>query len=724
MTAHPLRNESGRLAGRIGRHRGLVICLVLALITLAAYWQVHTFDFVSYDDDRYVLQNPHVNTGLKPENIAWAFRSLEVSNWHPLTWLSLMLDAQLFRLDASGYHVDNLLFHILNTLLLYIVLNAMTGLPWRSAAVAALFALHPLHVESVAWVAERKDVLSTFFMLLTLLAYRRYAGRPGLKTYLPVVLFYTLGLMSKPMVVTLPFLLLLLDVWPLKRVSLAGNPFQGGMNGEAGRLVRLIYEKLPLFGLTVLSSAVTLLAQGSEITTMQHLQISLRIFNALVAYCGYLAKTVWPIPLAVLYPHPEFIPLWQTIGAAALLALVTALAVMTRRRHPYLLVGWLWYLGTLVPVIGLIQVGVQAMADRYTYIPLIGIFVAAVWMISDWSARHAYPRYLLPAFFTAVAGFLFAITWTQLGYWQNSEPLFRHALAVTKNNHVMHNNLGALLASRGKLPEAAAHYTAALDIRPNDADAHYNLGNLLLRQGRITEAIPRYREAIRCNPDFVPAHNNLGIAFAQAGENAQAVEQFREVLRRDPGHQEAGHNLAFALENLKKASETVPPRTSKRVRTEPQTAEESLAAGISLAQKGDLAGAIDRFREALKRDPNLYDANVHLGLSLALQRDFTGAIPHFRKAIQLNPKRPEMYNSLGVALANTGKIDEAIAQLREAIRIDPNFAKAHNSLGVILAKSGNIDEGLLHLEEALRLQPDYQEAAKNLAIVQSLKARP
>lgn len=708
--------------------RGALICLALALLTVAAYWQVHTFDFVSYDDDRYVLQNPHVHTGLKPENIGWAFKSMHASNWHPLTWLSLMLDAQIFGLNAGGYHVVNLLFHIFNTILLYIMLHAMTGAPWRSAAVAVLFALHPLHVESVAWTAERKDVLSTFFMMLTLSCYVRYARTPGYKTYLPIVFFFALGLLAKPMVVTLPFVLLLLDYWPLKRFGLdiSAKPLKDEANATAKKMGRLLFEKLPLFGLAAISVVVTLLAQRAEIVTMQYLPVSLRISNALVSYCGYLGKAIWPIPLTVLYPHPEFIPLWQTIGATTILVTITALAVRTVRRHPYFLVGWLWYLGTLVPVIGIIQVGVQSMADRYTYIPLIGIFIAAVWLLSEWTNRPGYQKYVLPAVWIAMTAFLFTVTQAQLEHWRNSKALFSHALAVTKNNYVMHTNMGALLAIKGNLPDAISQYGEAIKIRPDDLEANYNLGNLLLRQGKFQEAIPFYGAAIRSKPDFAPARNNLGIALGQSGEQERALDQFREAVRLDPGHQEARNNLKMALTRMEKAKEPILPKhPAETAKTDPETstADAQLKAGIALVEKGDLAGAIGRFKAALKRDPNLYDANVHLGLSLAHQRNFDEAIPLFRKAIQLNPKRVEIYNSLGVALANTGKIDEAISQLKKAIRLDPHFAKAHNSLGVILAKSGKIEEGLSHLQEAVRLQPDYPEAKKNLEIVEGIKAR-
>jgi len=709
--------------------RMVIICLALALITTVAYLKVYKFDFVNYDDDRYVLQNPHVNTGLKSENILWAFKSMHASNWHPLTWISLMIDAQIFGLNAGGYHVVNLLFHILNTLLIFIVLNAMTGSSWRSAAVASLFALHPLHVESVAWVAERKDVLSTFFMMLTLWAYVRYIKSPRYNTYLQIVLFFALGLMAKPMLVTLPFILLLMDYWPLGRFVLDTSvKFPKGLKPSGNTLAndfgRLVYEKLPLFGLTAISIAMTLLAQKHAIVTMQYLSIPIRISNALVSYCGYLAKTIWPVPLAALYPHPEFIPTWQMLGAASILITMTALAVWTMRRHPYFLVGWLWYLGTLIPVIGIVQVGVQSMADRYTYIPLIGIFISVVWLLSEFTDRLKYKKYIIPAFSIVILGVLFTTTWIQLEHWRNNKALFSHALSVTKNNYVMHTNMGVLLAKQGNIQESMFHYNEALKIRPDDLEANYNLANLLLRQGKIKDAILYYRDAVRGKPDFAPAHNNLGIALSQFGDQEKALEQFREAVRLDPEYQEAQNNLKIASAKREKPKEIFSPKTSAEiVKSETNTAKEQVEAGVSLLKKGDLLGAISHFRTALRLDPNHYEANVHMGLSLAHKENFEEAIPYFRKAIQLNPKKPEIYNSLGAALANTGKVSEAITQLKKAIQINPKFAKAHNSLGVILARSGHLEEGISHLQEALRLQPDYQEARKNLEIVQGIRSR-
>jgi tetratricopeptide (TPR) repeat protein len=486
---------------------------------------------------------------------------------------------------------------------------------------------------------------------------------------------------------------------------------------------QLVYEKLPLFGLAILSVILTLVSQRQEIITMQYLPMPLRISNAIVSYCGYLAKTVWPFPLAVLYPHPEFIPTWQMLGATVLLITVTVLAVRMARRYPYFLVGWLWYLGMLVPVIGLVQVGVQSMADRYTYIPLTGIFIAAVWLISEIAGRLKYKKYILLAVSIVFLGFLFAVAQKQISHWRNSQSLFSHALFVTKNNYVMHTNMGALMAGQGNIQEALSHYNKALQIRPDDLEGNYNLGNLYLRQGRFRDAIFYYGEAVRSKPDFAPAHNNLGIALGQSGDRTKAVEQFRKAVSLDPGYEEAQNNLKIAQAIQDKSKETVLAKDSTTTAiTDQESADGQVEAGLSAVKKGDLAGGIDHFRKALKLDPNHYEAHVHMGLSLAFRQNLDEAIIHFRKAIQINPKPPEAYNSLGVALAKAGKMEEAVTQLKEAIRINPKFAKAHNSLGVILAKNGKIDEALAYLQEAVRLQPDYQEAKKNLDIVQNIKA--
>ena len=692
--------------------------VLLIVLTLITYWQVRNYAFINYDDDKYITENQHVITGLKLDNIKWAFQSTYASNWHPITWLSLMADAQLFGLNAGYYHLTNLLLHIFNTLLLLFILYKMTGAPGRSLLVAALFALHPLHVESVAWVTERKDVLSMFFMLLTLRAYIHYIQKPDYKRYLLIVITFALGLMSKPMLVTLPFVLLLLDYWPLQRFSLQNKENVDciwGKKSAAG----LFYEKIPLFFLTGLSIVLTIIAQRAEIEFMQSIPALLRVENALVAYCAYIFKMIWPVSLGVLYPHSEYIPLWKISVSAIFLATVSGIAIYTIKKRPYIAVGWFWYLGTMIPVIGIVQVGVQSMADRYTYVPLIGLFIVVVWFLSDALENVPFKKYIVVIISSVIVLLLATLSWSQLKYWENSHELFTHTLEVTRDNYTMHCNLGVLLAGQGDSKTAEYHYREALKIKPDDKDANINYGNLLVRQGRVDEAIERYIAAIKSNPDFVEAYNNLGIAYVKRGDRQKAIEQFSAAVKINPGNLDAQNNLKMALQqNQVNASAS----TKQFAYSEGNSNfSGQMMAGTDLMKKGDLDGAIQHFKEALKIEPENINAHLSMGLALGYKRNFDGAISHFRAAIKINPRIPEIYNSLAVALAYTGKTDAAMAQLKKALEINPRFAKAHNSLGVMLAKAGKIDEGIDHLRKAIEIDPEYAEAQRNLDLVLSMK---
>jgi hypothetical protein len=450
---------------------------VLTLSTLAVYWQVQGHAFVTYDDYQYVVENPHVRHGLTLRGIAWAFTTGYASNWHPLTWLSHMLDCTLYGLNPMGHHVNSLLLHLANTLLLFWVLRRMTTALWRSAFVAALFALHPLHVESVAWVAERKDLLSTLFWMMTMGAYALYVERPGLGRYLFTLLLFALGLMAKPMLVTLPFVLLLLDYWPLGRRH---HP-----------PLRLIREKLPFFALTAISSMITFSVQKSWGAVIFTLPLKDRIANALVSYVTYIAKTIWPANLACFYPHPlDTLPLWQVGGSLLLLVSISVFVIRARQRCPYLPVGWFWYLGTLVPVIGLVQVGAQAMADRYTYVPLIGLFLITAWTAAEVGSKGSALRMSL--WVGMLIPFLAVGSWLQAQSWQTSVTLFEHTLTVTRNNLIAHNNLGN---------------------NPNHATSHNNLGSVFMQQGRLQEAIAHLSKAVQIDPEMQEARYNLRIAL-------------------------------------------------------------------------------------------------------------------------------------------------------------------------------------------------------------------
>lgn len=707
---------------RINNRSILYVCLILVILTLFAYWSIKSFDFVNYDDDKFVTHNIHVTTGLNADNIKWAFTSIYASNWIPLTWISFMFDSSLSDMNPAYFHLMNLLFHILNTVLLFIVFGKMTGSVWKSAAIAALFAIHPLHVESVAWISERKDVLSTFFMMLTVWAYIHYVEKPNYKRYALVLVLFACGLMSKPMLVTLPFILLLLDFWPLRRFSTLSEENKQNWKSSVNLLIRLIYEKLPLFLLSVGAVIVTIFAQKEEIIIRQVIPMYLRIENAFVSYCSYMWMMIWPGSLAVLYPHPEYIPLWQISAAAALLILISGFAIHKAKKFPYFISGWLWYLGTLVPVIGLIQVGVQSMADRYTYIPLIGLFIILVWGICDLTYRLTYKKYILAGISAIAVILLIAVTISQLKYWKDTKALFSRALAVTNNNYVMHCNMGVLLAKQGNIQDAVFHYDTALKIKPNDADTNYNYANLLAAQGKLDKAIEHYIIAIKYTSEYAPAYNNLGIAYVRSANQEKAIEQFRKAIKINPNYKEAKNNLETALARQEKIKKVQASKSHDNSVTL-TTVQGKMQAGMALFKKGDLNGAISNFREVLKIDPQNLNAHVSIGLALGYKQNFEEAIAHFRRAIEINPELFEVYNSLAVALTYTGKIEEAIFQLKKSIEINPGFAKAYNTLGVVLAKTGKVDEAIVYLQEALRLDQNYTEAKKNLDLILSMKEK-
>jgi len=542
----------------VGAHRSIrpepLICLFLALATIAVYWQVAGFDFTNFDDNVYVTENPSLQAGLTPSSIPWAFTATYRSTWQPLVWLSYMVDYELAGLQPWLYHLTNLLLHTANVLLLFLVLSRMTGLPWRSAFVAALFGLHPLHVESVAWVAGRKDVLSTLFWMLTMWAYVRYAESPHLKKYFLVLLAFALGLMAKPMLVTLPLVLLLLDWWPLGRFAQAKRENPSG----AAAAWQMVREKLPLFALAAGSGVITFFVQrkGGAVGSLELYPIGVRAANALVAYASYIAKTLWPQGLAAFYPHPgSTLPAWQVALSAFLLLSASVLALRVGRRRPYVLVGWLWYLITLVPVIGLVQIGGHAMADRFTYVPLIGLFIIAAWGIPDllaWrgdrtaGAEDARRTSVLAALGIIATLALAACAHVQVGYWRDSVTLFDHAVKVTRRNAVAHNNLGVALVERGELGKAVAHYREALRIKPRYVEAHCNLAIAAIKQGRLDEAIAHCWEALRIRPGDADAHNDLGVALAKQGKLHEALAHFSEALRLDPDKKSARANLARA----------------------------------------------------------------------------------------------------------------------------------------------------------------------------------
>ena len=574
------------------------LAALLALATTALYWPALRCGFVNYDDPQYLTDNARVMAGLSADSIRWAFASRDFFNWHPVTWLSHMLDCQLFGLNAWGHHLTSVLLHSLNGALVFALLRTMTGATWRSLLAAALFAVHPLRVESVAWVAERKDVLSAFFGLLALDCYVRWArerqGRGRASIFYPLsVLFLALGLMSKQMLVTWPFIMLLLDYWPLNRLQTAS-------------VFHRLKEKIPFFVLASAASVAAFAAQrqGGALAAAAGSTLAARGVNALISYCRYLGKVFWPQDLALFYP-PQQWPISTALWAGALLCGVTSIFFAARKRFPFLLMGWLWYLGALVPVIGLVQVGLQSMADRYSYIPTIGILIAAVWGLRELFGRSRPRLVALAGAGLAAVLSCAAVTREQLSHWKNSETLFSRALAVTKGNWVAHHNLGMDLNERGMTDEAIAHFRQALLLKPDCVEAHNGLGGALEKMGRTVEAALIYREAIRIKPDDAAARNNLGAVYHMQGQMADAIRQYFEAVRLSPENATTRYNLATAL-----------------------------------GQSGRTDEAIGQFREALRLRPDYAEAHHNLGNALA-QKGFPGeARAHYEEAQRLRPEHP------------------------------------------------------------------------------------
>lgn len=527
------------------------VCIFLVAITWLVFGQTLRHEFINYDDQDYVYENTKVTSGLSVAGIGWALTHIHAQNWHPLTTISHMLDCQLYGLKAGAHHFTNVLLHTVAVLLLFVVLREMTGALWPSAFVAAVFAIHPMHVESVAWVAERKDVLSAVFFMLTLFAYVRYARAPSMGRYLAITFLFTLGLMSKPMLVTAPLVLLLLDYWPLRRFEKSSSAKSKSkiVNWWDRQTIaqRLLLEKMPLLALSTASGIVTFLAQRHPLGWTEQLPISPRVNNALVTYVAYIGQMLWPVKLAVFYPHPENrLPLWEIALAVAVLIAVTA-AVLALRKRPYFITGWFWYLAMLVPVIGLVRVGWQGRADRYTYLPQIGLYILITWAVADLSASWRRQREILGAGAAIIIAVLSWRAWIQTSFWSNSETLWTHTLAVTSDNDVAQNNLGIILLAKGKLDEAISRFQASVKLRPGNAPAHDNLANAFLQKGQVADAMVHYRKLLDIQPENVEARNILGTVLVKQGRVREALERWQETLAIQPDNGNAKSNLAWVL---------------------------------------------------------------------------------------------------------------------------------------------------------------------------------
>ena len=644
----------------------LLLTLSLAAVTILAYWPVTGHDFVGYDDPRYVTRNEQVQKGFGPGSVEYAFQSDDGGNWHPLTWFSHMLDVELFGTDPAGHHASNAAYHVLATVLLFLVLQSWTGAPWRCAFVAGAFALHPLHVESVAWVAERKDTLSAVLWMLTFAAYGWYARRPRLDRYLLVFVTFAVGLMSKPMLVTLPLVLLLLDHWPLRRVVLDPGSDRWKKNGW------LVLEKLPLLGLSATASYIAVAMQESQGAVMATTVIDLgaRVSNALLSYVTYLAKAFWPFQLAVFYPHPVSIPPVEWLASLFVLTVVSVFALALLRQRPYLAVGWFWYLGTLVPVIGLVQVGAQAMADRYTYIPLIGIFIVLAWGAADLFGTRLRARSLI-----LCGSLVLALWWVgtraQLRHWENSEALYTHAIAVTTDNFMMHHNLGVILEDQGRLDEAISHYRAA--VRANGwRPSRLNLGVLLARQGNHAEAIEHYRAALQSNPNDSMMHNSLANSLVATGAIDEALEHFRASVRLNPRNYHAQSNYALNLVRAGRPKEAISAARAA-LQVNPRYAQAHNVLGMALAKTGRPQEAIAAYRDALRFIREWPPPMRRLAWLYATYPE--DAVRSGEEAVRLasrassrtGNRNAEILDTLAAAFAETGDFTQAVAVAERAL---------------------------------------------------------
>jgi protein O-mannosyl-transferase len=702
----------------------ILLCALLSAVTLGTFWPVVSHDFINYDDTAFVSQNPHVVSGLSWANVRWAFRAGLGGNWQPLTWLSHMLDAQFFGLKPGWHHLTSLLFHVGSTVLLFRLLEGMTGDAWRSAAVAALFALHPLHVESVAWLAERKDVLSAFFFMLTLWAYAGYVegGRKNAECgnqqspesatdhasrftshasrftshassfYLLSLCFFALGLMSKAMLVTVPFVLLLLDYWPLRRMQNADcrmkNAEAGIVRPSSGRRFQLsspfiihrssffVLEKLPFFVLSAISCVVAFLTQraSGSVFPLAYLTLTERAANALVACATYLQRTFWPGGLAVFYPMRNAFPAGIMVLAGLVVLGVSAWAIVFARRKAHLIVGWLWFLGMLAPVIGLVQVGLQQMADRYTYLPLIGLFLMLVWEASDALGRWRLPRGIVGGVASLVLLGCAMETRAQLRHWQNGETVFRHAIAVTKDNWLAHYNLAEALGDQGRRDEAAKEYRQALAIHPNFARAHNNLANLFLLRGQVDDAIAQWRAALEIEPRLASAHYNLGNGLLGKERVEDAMMHLEKALALEPGMANAHNSL-----------------------------------GNALLFKGRLAEAVAQFQEALRLRPNFPRAHCNLGAALLRQGRFAEAITQYQAAVATPPANAAVLNSAAWVLATCPEPSvrngpRAVELAEQARRLQPGEnPMVLGTLAAAYAEAGRFPEAVANAQRALEL---------------------
>jgi len=694
--------------------RSFLISLSLALAAFVVYGRTWRYEFTNYDDFFIISNNPAVASGLTLRGLWWGFTTNYFEFWHPVTWWSHMLDCELFGMHAGLHHLMNLAFHVANTWVLFALLQRLTGATWRSAVVAALFALHPMHVESVAWLAERKDLLSAFFWLLSVWNYTGYVRESGLQSplaraaYRRSLLFFALALMSKPMAVTLPFVLLLLDFWPLGRLE------PSAIHRQISAIWRLIREKLPFFGLSFLSCLITLagVIKEDRVLSTEKLSWTLRLANVPVSYARYLWKLIWPTDMTVLYLMPSRWELWQVAGACLVLAVISVIVLSLVRPAPYLVFGWLVFLGVLVPTIGLVPVGFQSIADRYTYLPYVGLFVALVWGISDLSRRWRFRGLILGIVTSTSLLACGGLAYNQVQYWQNSLALWSRCLAVNKENAIAHYNLGYVLHHSGDLTGAAKHYEQALQIKPDHLDANLNLGALLADGGKFEEATNYYARALRAKPDYDKAHLNMAIALQELGDYSGATNYCAQALAVNPKMPQAHCVYAFALLELGDFNGAI-TYAAEALRLDSKDFRALTWEARALAAQGRSAEAIRDYSGALDINPNYFEARYRLGLEWAKLANFEEAAQNFQAAVQLAPNSADAHFELASSLVRLRRTEEAIASYRKALRLKPDSAAALNNLAWILAthpqkEFRNGDEAIKFARQACELTTNAQ----------------
>jgi Flp pilus assembly protein TadD len=658
---HKIPPAKDRISRLSEKKRLIVISLVLAVFTFIVYFQVTQNEFINLDDETYIINNKQIQNGLTVKGIIWAFTTGHAANWHPLTWISHMIDVQLFGLNPGGHHLINVLFHLANTVLLFFVLNRITQALWQSAFVAVLFALHPLHVESVAWASERKDVLSAFFWMLTMALYASYVSRPNYGRFLAVLLCFALGLMAKPMLITLPFVLLLLDYWPLRRLERNG-PAQGikpslkkkkreeipaiseppdqPATTPWSSIRPLLSEKIPFFILAIFSSFITYFVQDVAIQSYKSFPLSVRLSNAFHSYLIYIVKMVWPVNLAVFYPHPGSWPTYRVLVSILTVILFTVQAFRLRKKYPYVFVGWSWYVGTLVPVIGIVQVGIQSMADRYTYLPLIGLFIIIAWGLPDILKTWPYRKRVLIALTACCFLGVSLLTWRQVGYWRNNLSLYNHTLSITKSNFPIHITRGQAFFKLGMINEAIADFNKAIEINPQYDFSYNNRGSIYRFLGNTKQAMRDFDRAIDLEPREILGYYNRGLTYILLGDYQQAIRDLNKVIELAPRRAEAYNSRGMVYSHL-----------------------------------GNYAQAIIDIDKAIELDPEEAKAFNNRGMVYGHLGNFTEAIKNINKAIELDPKYADAYFNRGIFYHKLGNLQQVVSDLRDAARLGEKAAQ-------------------------------------------------